>query len=60
MFFKVQPGLGPQCLGAEMVSSIVAGKTTLWLKETESNKKLFEYSNSKVVSLLPGIALRPL
>ena len=40
LFFKVKPGLGPQRLCAEMVSSIVWQGKILWLKETESNKKL--------------------
>ena len=52
MFFKPQPGLGPQCP--------TPGKTRLWLKETEKkNKKLCGQSDSPVVTLLSTVALRP-
>ena len=35
------------------------GKTRLWLKEAEKNKKLCGQSDTLVVTLLPTVALRP-
>ena len=59
MFFKPHPGLGPQCpICAGMLLSIACYENKTLVERNEKKQKLFVYSDSLVVSLLPTVALR--
>ena len=61
MFFKPQPGFGPQCpICAGMLLSIACYRENKILVErNRKEQKFFGYSDSLVVTLLPTVALRP-